>query len=111
MVRHRVRRLLIRRGLEPGDEVTGPTDRLAEECPLLAGIVRALAQVWVSADDQAGLERLCRYVVRPPLAQERLRLRGDVVKLKMARHDGMTEPVELPPCGPAFARRRSARAD
>jgi integrase len=35
------------------------------------------ANVWVLADDQAGLERLCRYILRPPFAQERLRLRSD----------------------------------
>jgi hypothetical protein len=35
------------------------------------------ANVWVAANDRAGLERLCRYVLRPPFAQERLRLRGD----------------------------------
>jgi putative transposase len=53
----------------------------------------------VLANDWAGLERLCRYVLRPPLAQERLRLRGDgrvVVKLKMAWHDGTTELVFEP---------------
>ena len=30
------------------------------------------ANVWVGANDRAGLERLCRYVLRPPFAQERL---------------------------------------
>src|SRR4030067_1090750 len=34
------------------------------------------ANVWVSANDRAGLERLCRYILRPPFAQERLRLGG-----------------------------------
>jgi hypothetical protein len=29
------------------------------------------ANVWVAADDRAGLERLCRYVLHPPFAQER----------------------------------------
>jgi hypothetical protein len=60
------------------------------------------ANVWVSANDRAGLERLCRYVLRPPLAQERLRLRADgrvVVELKTAWHDGTThlvfEPLEF----------------
>jgi hypothetical protein len=48
------------------------------------------------------LERLCRYVLRPPLAQDRLRLRADhrvVIELKAAWHDGTTqlvfEPVEF----------------
>ena len=35
------------------------------------------ANVWVAANDRAGLERRCRYVLRPPFAQERLRLRED----------------------------------
>jgi hypothetical protein len=33
--------------------------------------------VWVPANDRAGLERLCLYLLRPPFAQERLRLRRD----------------------------------
>jgi hypothetical protein len=36
------------------------------------------SNVWVSANDRAGLERLCRYILRPPFAQERLRLVGKV---------------------------------
>src|SRR5206468_6572808 len=40
-IRHRVQRLLVRHGLEPGDDATGPADRLAEESPVLAGIVGA----------------------------------------------------------------------
>jgi len=40
-IRHRVRRRLGRRGLEPGDDATGPVDRLADESPVLAGIVGA----------------------------------------------------------------------
>ena len=144
-IRHRVQRLLVRRGLEPSDEATGATDRLAEESAALAGIVSASVQgrvalgsragarvrrlghrpdadavtsrgprqahldgfdlhanVWVAANDRAGLERLCRYVLRPPFAQERLRLRDDgrvVLELKQAWHDGTTqlvfEPLEL----------------
>ncbi len=45
---HRVRRLLVRRGLEPGDDATGPVDRLAEESPVLAGIVGASGRTWIS---------------------------------------------------------------
>jgi hypothetical protein len=139
MVRRQVRRLLVRRGLEPSDDTSGPEDRLAEESPALAGIVGASVQgrvalgpragtpvrrlgrdvnletvtsrgrrqahlegfdlhanVWVSANDRAGLERLCRYVLRPPFAQERLRLRDDgrvAVELKTAWHDGTTHLV------------------
>jgi Putative transposase len=57
--------------------------------------------VWVAANDRAGLERLCRYVLRPPFAQERLRLRSDgrvALELKMAWRDGtreVFEPLEL----------------
>ena len=48
------------------------------------------ANVWVSGNDRAGLERLCRYVLRPPFAQERLRRRSDgpiALELKTAWHD------------------------
>jgi hypothetical protein len=60
------------------------------------------ANVWVSGNDRAGLERLCRYVLRPPFAQERLRRRSDgrvALELKTAWHDGtrelVFEPLEL----------------
>ena len=118
-IRHRVLRLLVRRGLESSDDATGSADPLADESPPMAGIVGASVQgrvalgsragarvrrlgdtramaavtsrgprqahlegfdlhanVWVSAHDRAGVERLCRYVLRPPFAQERLRRRG-----------------------------------
>ena len=35
------------------------------------------ANVWVPPNDRARLEQLCRYLLRPPLAQARLRLRAD----------------------------------
>ena len=57
------------------------------------------ANVWVSANDRAGVERLCRYVLRPPFAQERLRLRSDgrvALELKRAWHDGTRELVFEP---------------
>jgi putative transposase/transposase-like zinc-binding protein len=141
-IRHGVQRLLVRRGLEPGDDATGPADRLADEAPVLAGIVGASVQgrvalgpragarvrrlgaepdsavvtsrgprqahlegfdlhanVWVSANDRVGVERLCRYVLRPPFAQERLRLRYDgrvALELKTAWHDGTREVVFEP---------------
>src|SRR5262249_41045709 len=142
-IRQRVQRLLVRHGLEPADDATGPADQLAEESPVLAGIVGASVQgrvalgsragarvrrlgdardtatvtsrgprqahlegfdlhanVWVSAHDRAGLERLCRYVLRPPFAQQRLRSDGRIaLELKQAWHDGtrelMFEPLEL----------------
>jgi hypothetical protein len=129
-IRQRVQRLLVRHGLEPADDATGPADRLADESPVLAEMVGASVQgrvalghragarvrrlgdardtaavtsrgprqahlegfdlhanVWVSAHDRAGLERLVRYVLRPPFAQERLRRRSDsrvVLELKTA---------------------------
>ena len=138
----RVQRLLGHLGLEPGDDATGPADRLAEESPVLAGIVGASVQgrvalgqhagarlrrlgdardpeavtsrgprqahlegfdlhanAGVSAHDRAGLERLCRYILRPPFAQERLRRRSDgriALELKTAWHDGTRELVFEP---------------
>jgi hypothetical protein len=60
------------------------------------------ANVWVGARDRARLEQLCRYLLRPPLADGRLRLLGDGrvrVQLKRAWSDGTThlffEPVEF----------------
>jgi hypothetical protein len=60
------------------------------------------ANVWMPTRNRAGLERLCRYLLRPPLAQERLRLRADgriLVELRKAWRDGTThllfEPIEL----------------
>src|SRR5262245_58615404 len=77
-IRHRVLRLLVRRGLEPSDDATGPADPLADESPIVAGIVGASVQgrvarararvrggggyggvaphanVWVSANDRVG---------------------------------------------------------
>jgi hypothetical protein len=60
------------------------------------------ANVWVPARDRAGLERLCRYLLRPPLAQERRRRRADgrvLVELRKAWRDGSThllfEPAEF----------------
>jgi hypothetical protein len=142
MICHRVQRLPVRRGLEPGDAQTGPADRLTAESPVLAGIVGASVQgrvalgpcagarvrhlgdardtaavtsrgpreahlegfdlhadVWVSATDRAGVERLARYVLRPLFAQERLRLRGDgriALELKRAWRDGTRELVFEP---------------
>ena len=57
------------------------------------------ANVWVPANDRAGLERLGRYVLRPPFAQERLRLRHDgrvALELKRAWHDWTRELVFEP---------------
>jgi hypothetical protein len=53
-IRHRVQQRLVRRGLEPGDDATGPTDQLAEESPVLAGIVGASMQGRVALGQRAG---------------------------------------------------------
>src|SRR6266540_246007 len=60
------------------------------------------ANVWVGPHDRARLEQLCRYVLRPPLAENRLRRLADgKVRLELKRPwtDGTThllfEPVEF----------------
>jgi len=60
------------------------------------------ANVWVGPNDRARLEQLCRYVLRPPLAEHRLRRLADGrVRLELKRpwSDGTThllfEPVEF----------------
>jgi hypothetical protein len=60
------------------------------------------ANVWVGPNDRVRLEQLCRYVFRPPLAENRLRRLADGrvrLELKRAWSDGTTrllfEPVEF----------------
>lgn len=87
-----------RRGREP--DIGGVTSRGPRQARLDGFDLHA--NVWLSANDRSGLERLARYVLRPPLAQDRLRLRPDgrvVVELKTPWRDGTTalvfEPLEL----------------
>ncbi|PYM54813.1 MAG: IS91 family transposase, partial [Candidatus Rokuibacteriota bacterium] len=144
-IRHRVRRVLARRGLEPDLAEPGLADGLADVSPILARIASASVQgrvalgqhagtpvgrlggdptepalaargprqahldgfdlhanVRVPPNDRARLEHLCRYLLRPPLAQDRLRLRADgglAIRLKQAWRDGTThlvfEPLEF----------------
>src|SRR6266536_2740474 len=61
------------------------------------------ANVWVGPADRARLEQLCRYVLRPPLAENRLRRLADGrvrLELKRAWFDGTTlllfEPPRVP---------------
>jgi hypothetical protein len=54
MIRQRVQRLLVRRGLEPGDDATGPADPLVDESPVLAGIVGASIRGRVALGPRAG---------------------------------------------------------
>jgi hypothetical protein len=47
--------------------------------------------VWVPPNDRARLEQLCRYLLRPPLAPDRVRLRADgrvLAELKTVWRDG-----------------------
>ena len=60
------------------------------------------ANIMVPAGDRARLEQLCRYLLRPAVAQDRLRLLGDgrvLLTLKTAWADGtrhlLFEPLEL----------------
>jgi putative transposase len=53
-IRHRVQRLLVRHGLEPADDATGPADRLADDSPVLAEIVGASVQGRVALGSRAG---------------------------------------------------------
>ncbi len=60
------------------------------------------ANVWVPATNRARLEELCRYLLRPPVAQDRLRLTGDGrirLTLKTPWADGtrhlLFEPLEF----------------
>jgi len=53
----------------------------------------------VAADDRVGLERLCRYLLRPPLAQERLARLPDgrvVCTLRQPWHDGTRHLIFTP---------------
>jgi Putative transposase/Transposase zinc-binding domain len=57
------------------------------------------ANVAVPASDRARLEQLCRYLLRPAVAQDRLRLVGDgriVLTLKTAWADGTRAGVRAP---------------
>ena len=57
------------------------------------------AGVGFKATDRAGLERLCRYILRPPLAKDRLQRREDgnvVVGLKRVWSDGASALVFSP---------------
>ena len=64
------------------------SDQAPKEPPLAAQVdgFNLHAGVHIRANDPGGLERLCRYVARPPLAQKRMRLlEGDRVAIDL-RH-------------------------
>ncbi len=92
-----------RRVLRLGDRIDAEDVR-ETRTPLCANVggVSLHAGVAVPARDRRRLERLCRYVARPPIASERLSAQGDgrlLYRLKRRWSDGTThflfEPVEL----------------
>jgi hypothetical protein len=85
---------------DPG-EAADLEEPVSSRCVTLGGF-SIHAEVGVSARDRRRLERLCRYVGRPPLATGRLSLLGDgrlLYRLKRRWRDGTThvvfEPMEL----------------
>lgn len=77
--------------------VPSPSEALAE-----VGGVNVHAKVVVDGRDRKRLERLCRYIARPPLAQDRLELHGDGrvrLRFKAAWKDGthavLLDPLDL----------------
>jgi Putative transposase len=96
-----------------GARVGAPVRRLGDGVRLARGGTRGPrhahlegfdlhANVWVGPNDRARLEQLCRYVLRPPLAENRLRRLADGrvrLELERAWSDGTThllfEPVEF----------------
>ena len=92
-----------RRVLSLGDRIDADDLRLVEgeRCTTVGG-VSLHANVAVPARDRLRLERLCRYVARPPVATERLSRMEDgrlLYRLKHRWRDGTThvvfEPLEL----------------
>ncbi len=76
--------------VEPQDAETDP--EASPRVPQHAGM-SLHAEVAVPARDRCRLERLCRYVARPPLAQDRLEARSDgglALRLKTRWRDGTT---------------------
>ena len=71
------------------------------------------ANVAAPAADRARLEQLCRYLLRPPVAQERLRPLGDdriLLTLKTAWADGTRHLIFTPSAGVSpDGRRRHGR--
>jgi hypothetical protein len=79
-----------------------------EERPVGKGVLCGQSQgfnlqaaTYVAANDKTGRERLCRYILRPPLANDRLSIldHGNVrLEFKRPWSDG-TSSVEMPPLG------------
>ncbi len=79
-----------------------PERRPAPKKPLCArspGGLELQAEVSVASHDRQGLERLCRYLCRPPIPQDRLERRGDgklVLSLKRTWKGGVKAVVFEP---------------
>jgi len=83
------------------DESIGNIYRVGNRCAVSNGF-SLHANVEISAHARKKIEKLCRYIARPPIAQERLSQRHDgklLYKLKNTYSDGTThvlfEPLEL----------------
>jgi len=96
---HPVLRLLVPSPKEPNR----PTDEPRADEPVAEALgVNVYAKQLVDGRDRPQLERLCRYVMRPPLSQERLEWRTDgslELTLKNVWKDGtralVLEPFDL----------------
>lgn len=82
--------------------VVRPEDARADEPATIIAGFNVHAKVAIPAGDRARLERLCRYLARPPLAQERLTALADGrlrYEMKRPWRDGtyavVLEPLEL----------------
>jgi hypothetical protein len=93
-------RLVVGQGLSPGSlprERAQPTDPMAPVAEALG--ISVYAKQLVDGRDRRQLERLCRYITRPPLALERLSRRADgrlELALKSTWKDG-TRAIVLEP--------------
>jgi hypothetical protein len=79
--------------VEPHDRGKAASDPEASDRVPQHGGMSLHAEVAVPARDRRRLERLCRYVARPPLASERLEARPDgrlALRLKTRWRDGTT---------------------
>ena len=92
--------VVVRHDASPGRPASGPEG--LGPCHARWRGVDLQAAVVVPPRDRARLERLCRYALRPPLAQDRLRLTAEgrvVLELRHRWADGTThlvfEPLEL----------------
>jgi hypothetical protein len=84
---------------EPQDRRPAPNKPLCARSP---GGLELHAAVTISSHDRKGLERLCRYLSRPPIPQDRLERRADgkyVLSLKRTWKGGVKaivfEPLDL----------------